>query len=71
MPGLRDSIKDGVTGLLCKNRNNDELADVIKKTLSKKEILNKLSKNAYDWSREFNWEKSVASSLQLIKKIVG
>ncbi|TSC88553.1 MAG: Glycosyl transferase family protein [Microgenomates group bacterium Gr01-1014_7] len=69
VPGLRDSIKDGITGLLCKNRNNVELADLIKKTLSNEENLDKLSKNAYKWSKKFSWEKSVKKSLTLIEKI--
>lgn len=71
VPGLRDSIKNNVTGLLCKNRDNMQLAEMIKKTINNEELLNKLSKNAYKWSNKFSWEKSVDLSLALIKQIVG
>lgn len=70
-PGLRDSIKDKVTGLLCKRRDTDELANLIKETIEDKTLFNDLSKNAYAWSEKFNWDKSVALSLQLIKRIAG
>lgn len=69
-PGLRDSIQDGVTGLLCKHNNPDELSDMIISTLENKELYRKLSMNAYIRSKNFSWVKSISDSLRLIKEIV-
>lgn len=69
--GLKDSIVDGISGLLCKGRDINELATIIKNTLDDKNLLDKLSLNAKNWSKKFKWENSVVLSLQLIDKIAG
>ncbi len=71
VPGLRDSIKNKVTGLLSEGRDINKLAEIISNTLVDDDILAKLSKNAYEWSKNFNWTKSVSASLRLIEKIAG
>lgn len=71
VPGLRDSIKDKVTGLLCEERDVNKLAKIINNTLANKDLLTRLSKNAYQWSKQFSWIESISLSLRLIKKIAG
>ena len=63
--GLRDSIVNNKTGLLT-NSDPKSLADAIKKLIEDKNLYNKLSKGASDWSKKFSWEKSNKESWEAI-----
>lgn len=56
--GLRDSIKDGKTGLLCKNGDITSLAKNIINFIENKEMQANLTRNAWNYSKMFNWNKS-------------
>lgn len=66
--GLRDSIVDNKTGLLC-NLNPKALADKIQYLLNNKKLYQYLSINCMKRSRQFPWKKSVQQSLKLLKAI--
>ncbi|OGE72389.1 hypothetical protein A3H40_04055 [Candidatus Daviesbacteria bacterium RIFCSPLOWO2_02_FULL_38_15] len=66
--GLRDSVVDGKTGLLCDTEPNI-LSSKIQYLLNNKELYQFLSANCLKWSREFSWEKSVNRSLKLLETI--
>lgn len=65
--GLRDSVVDRKTGLLC-DPNPGALADKIKYLLDNKLLYGSLSKNSLEWSKKFSWSESVTNSLKLIEK---
>lgn len=72
VPGLRDSIIDGKTGLLVKeNGNVEKLAEAIIKILEDKELRNTLSKNALEYSKNFNWDKTAQEFLKVITGVVS
>jgi glycosyltransferase involved in cell wall biosynthesis len=58
VPGLRDSIIDGKTGLLADAGDVDALAGKIICLLKDDSLREKLSKNALVFSRGFNWENT-------------
>jgi glycosyltransferase involved in cell wall biosynthesis len=66
VPGLQDSIKDGVTGYLVPLGNEKILAETIKKLIQNKDHLKKLSSNALDWSTNFSWDKSAEYFLEKV-----
>lgn len=66
--GLRDSVVDGKTGLLC-DTEPKALASKIQYLLDNKELYQSLSVNCLKWSREFSWERSVNISLKLLETI--
>lgn len=66
--GLKDSVVDGKTGLLC-DTNPEALASKIKYLLDNAKLYQSLSANCLKWSREFSWEKSVNASLKLLETI--
>lgn len=68
--GLRDSIINGKTGLLCSELSADGLADITYRLLESKQELEKMSKNALRWSKKFSWDKSGRKSLKLMEQIV-
>jgi glycosyltransferase involved in cell wall biosynthesis len=71
VPGLRDSIVDGKTGLLVKeNGNVEKLAEAIIKVLEDEKLRKKLSKNALEYSKKFSWDKSAEEFLKVIEGVV-
>lgn len=68
--GLRDSVVDGKTGLLCDTKP-EILASKIQYLLNNKELYQSLSTNCLQWSRKFSWERSVNMSQKLLEIISG
>lgn len=67
VPGLRDAIKDGETGLLYQYGNIKELSEKILLLINDEVLRNRLSKNAIEWASTFNWDlvaEHVLSNLQ-------
>ncbi len=56
--GLRDSVKDNVTGFICYSNQPIELAKNIVRILEDKRVYKYLQKNAWDWSKDINFENS-------------
>jgi len=67
--GLTDSIKNGITGLIAKKNESDELVYLVLKFIEDSNLRTKLSENAKKWSEKFSWEKSGKASLEIIKRI--
>ena len=56
--GLRDSVRHKETGLICRRNTPEGLAREICKALSDKEEYERMRGNAWEWSKEINFEKS-------------
>ena len=67
--GLRDSIQHMLTGLLTSENNPERLAEACQKLIEDKNLYNKLSKNAFVWSKRFSWEKTNKISWQFLRSI--
>ena len=67
--GLRDSIMDKQTGILCRNNTPQDLSSNVTLLLSRKTYFNTMRLNAIKWSRSFSWEKSINKSIKLINQI--
>lgn len=67
--GLRDSVKNGITGILVDSQNPSLLSNAILSiTMDKtKKLYNTLSKNARVWSKNFNWNKSTKQSWDIVR----
>jgi len=65
--GLRDSIINGRTGILS-DPNPNALATVVINFMNDIEIQSRLSIEALLFARKFNWDKSTAEFLKVIKK---
>ena len=68
--GLRDSIVDNKTGILC-DPNPEACAQQILNLLNNLTKYNNLQKNCKTWSKKFNWDKSSRKSLALIERIIN
>jgi glycosyltransferase involved in cell wall biosynthesis len=58
IPGLRDSVMDGKTGILVKKNTPESLAEAAISLLKDKALLSKLSSDALLYSRQFSWDNT-------------
>src|SRR3989344_2743543 len=68
-PGLVDSVKDGKSGVICLENTLESLAAQVLKIMDDKSFYDSLCKGALEWSSNFDWKKSSALSVSLIKKL--
>ncbi len=68
--GLRDSIIDKKTGLLVRVKDVNEFAHAMLRTLDSKSFRAKITKSAYAWSKNFDWNKSANSFFMVIQNAV-
>jgi glycosyltransferase involved in cell wall biosynthesis len=67
--GLRDSVKDGETGLLAEAGNVQDLAGKIVMVLTDNDLRERLSTNALDYSRRFSWDESARVFLEVLQSV--
>jgi glycosyltransferase involved in cell wall biosynthesis len=70
VPGLRDSILDGKTGLLVKVEDANYLAEAIITILEDKGLRDTLSSNALKHSRNFSWDRTYQEFEKIIKDTI-
>lgn len=67
VPGLRDSILDGKTGLLVEPGNVEALAKALAIILTDGNLRNELSENALTHSRAFSWDRVADNFMSFIR----
>ncbi len=71
VPGLRDSVRNGVSGLLYEYGNIEEMAVKLKFLIDNKSELSKMENGAVEWAKQFSWDKSAEEMLNYIKEVVN
>jgi len=68
--GIPDVIKEGETGFLLRSNDPNHIANRIIELLNKPELLEKVSKNAYEYVREnYSYEKTLDVWQKIFKKL--
>lgn len=67
--GLRDSIRDGETGLLCEP-NPEAMAEKGIELLHDDILQERLSRKALKWAEEFDWGRSTEETLKILEEVV-
>ncbi len=70
VPGLKDSVKDGESGLLYDYGNIDDLTNKLLNVLQSDDLLNKLSLGALKWAKSFTWNDSANKMLAILEKLI-
>jgi len=67
--GLRDSVKNGETGLLAEAGNVEDLAAKIVMVLNDDVLRKELSQNALDCSKRFSWDETAEAFLKIVQSV--
>ncbi len=70
VPGLRDAVKDGETGLLYEYGNVTELADKIILLAEDAALRERFGKSAERWSQSFDWQLVADRTVLLMQEII-
>lgn len=70
-PGLRDSVQDGVSGLLYEHGQIEELADKLKMILTDTDRRQELEQGGLAWADRFNWDSAAEQFDQLLTEVAG
>ncbi len=70
-PGLRDSVKSGLSGELYKYGDIEDLSQKIIEVIGKDSIRERYSEGAVQWARQFSWDKSADKMLRIIEKHIA
>ena len=71
VPGLHDSVRDGVSGLLYEYGNSEQLAKLITRILVDHPERQRLSEGAVSWASTFTWERSAREMLDLCERTIA
>ncbi len=69
VPGMVDSVKNGVTGILVGNGDVKALVVGVLNLVNDSNLYTKIQKAAMNWSKEFDWKTSSEKSLKLIESL--
>jgi len=67
VPGLRDSVREGETGLLAPTLRPEDLARGIVRILSDAALRERLAEGALAWSERFRWDAVTASLAECLR----
>ena len=70
VPGLRDSVKEGQSGLLYEYGNINQLADYIYEIYEDNEKRQLLSEGAVAWAKSFSWDESARKMIEFCEKVI-
>jgi len=71
VPGLKDSVMHGKTGLLFKYADVQKLSDYLIKILSDADYREELSQEGLVWAKRFSWDEAAEKTFELIEKAVS
>ena len=70
-PGLKDSVRDGVTGALVPYGDAEAFAGEALKILGDPDLFAHRSQAAREWAGTFSWPRCVAESLELFREVAA
>jgi glycosyltransferase involved in cell wall biosynthesis len=71
VPGLRDAVRDGESGLLYPHGDIQALGERMIRILGDEGLRRRLSAGAVRWAAQFNWEDSAAKTLEFLSRVVS
>jgi glycosyltransferase involved in cell wall biosynthesis len=69
-PGLRESVRDGVTGLLCPHGDVPALAGALTTLLADDPTWERFSRAARAWAERFSWDRMADETLSLVESAI-
>lgn len=70
VPGLRDSVKENISGLLYEYGNINQLSEKLEVLINDDVLRARLNQGAVEWADNFSWEKSADVMLKLMERTI-
>jgi glycosyltransferase involved in cell wall biosynthesis len=70
VPGLRDAVKDGETGILTPFGDISALEEEMVGLLQDATLRERLTGGALAWAREFNWDTAASKTIAVLEEIL-
>jgi glycosyltransferase involved in cell wall biosynthesis len=70
-PGLRDSSKDGVNGLVYEYGDISGLAERLDRVLTDTALREKLGRQAIEWARQWTWDGAADAMERVIEQTIS
>lgn len=67
-PGLRDSVRDGETGILVKGDQPADFANALATLLGDDAFALQMARSAFEWSKHFDWDRAAADMAEAISE---
>ncbi len=71
VPGLVDSVDEGISGLLFEHGNIDQFAGLAVRLLQDDNYRKSLEMGALRWAANFSWDKAAKETEEILKKVVS
>lgn len=71
VPGLVDSVDEGVSGLLFEHGNIDQFSELVVKILQDDSYRKSLEMGGLRWAANFSWDKAARETEEILKKVVS
>jgi len=65
--GLRDSVRDGVTGVLVENGDVRGLGEALVKIFEDEGLRLRLGKNALEYAKQFSWDRTAEEFMKMLR----
>ncbi|MBI5045160.1 MAG: glycosyltransferase family 4 protein [Candidatus Levybacteria bacterium] len=69
VPGLKDSVKNNITGIIAAKNTPESLANAVIELLNDKKKYSILQKNAYNFARSLTWSDATTKSISLLESL--
>lgn len=69
--GLRDSVRNGETGFLFPYGDHTTCAERIIRLLTDHPLMERMTKNALEWSNTFTWDACAEDTMQVVDELAG
>jgi glycosyltransferase involved in cell wall biosynthesis len=70
-PGLRDSVRDGETGLLVRHGSVQELTEALRRILGDDDLRGRLSRGASAFASSFSWDAAASRVERILQRVVA
>lgn len=71
VPGLRDAVRENETGLFYTYGDVEDLIQKLLLLLRDEALRNRLSLNALEWGKRFDWDDSAMKTVKLLEQRIG
>lgn len=71
VPGLRDSVRDGETGILYPYGDAEALSDALVRLLTDEQLYSRLSAAALEWAERFTWDSVSQDAERLMEEAIA